>query len=99
MPGRVIIPPAVEDDIEAIGDYIAQDNPAAAMRFMEKLYRRCQSLEQFPHRGRPYGDRYRAISEGNYVIIYQIEDADNETRVIIVAAIHGARDIQRILGL
>ena len=69
------------------------------MHFMEKLYHRCRSLERFPHRGRPYGDRYRAISEGNYVIIYRIEEADNETRVIIVAAIHGARDIQRILGL
>ena len=99
MPVRVLIPPSVEAEIEAIGDYIAQDNPTAAMRFMEKLYQRCQSLDRFPHRGRPYGDRYRAISEGNYVIIYRTEEADGETRVIIVAAIHGARDIQRILGL
>ena len=99
MPVSVLIPPSVEAEIEAIGDYIAQDNPPAALRFMEKLYRRCQSLERFPHRGRTYGDRYRAISEGNYVIIYRTEDADSETRVIIVAVIHGARDIQRILGL
>jgi len=46
MPVRVIIPPAVEDDIEAIGDYIAQDNPPAALRFMEKLYRRCHTKYQ-----------------------------------------------------
>ena len=99
MPVSVLIPPSVEAEIAAIGDYIAQDNPTAAMRFMEKLYHRCQSLDRSPPRGRPYGDRYRAIGEGNYVIIYRTGEADNETRVIIVAAIHGARDIQRILGL
>ena len=97
MPVRVIIPPSVEAEIEAIGDYIAQDNPAAAMRFMERLYQRCKSLEHSPHRGKPYGDRYRGIRESNYMIIYRTEDGDDETRVIIVAAIHGARDIQRIL--
>jgi addiction module RelE/StbE family toxin len=99
MPVKVIIPPAVEDDIEAIGDYIAQDNPAAAMRLIEKLYQRCQSLEHSPHRGKPYGDRYRGIREGNYVIIYRTEEADSETLVIIVTVIHGARDLQRILEL
>ncbi len=35
----------------------------------------------------------------NYVVIYRTEEADSEARVIIVAAIHGARDIRRILGL
>ena len=43
MPVRVLIPPSVEAEIEAIGDYIAQDNPPAALRFMEKLYRRCHT--------------------------------------------------------
>ena len=99
MPVRVLIPPSVEAEIEAIGDDIAQDNPAAAIRFMEKLFHRCQSLDRFPNRGRPYGDRYRAISEGNYVINYRTEQADGETRVVIVAVIHGDRDIQRVLGL
>ena len=99
MPVSVLIPPSVEAEIEAIGDYIAQDNPTTAMRFMEKLYHRCQSLDRSPHRGRPYGDRYRAVSEGNYVIVYRTEEANSETRVIIVAVIHSARDIQQILGL
>ena len=99
MPVRVVLPPAVEDEIEAIGDYIAQDNPAAAKRLMEKLHLRCKSLEHSPHRGKPYGDRYRGIREGSYVIIYRTEEADSETLAIIVTVIHGARDIQRILGL
>ena len=65
MPVRVLVPPSVEAEIEAIGDYIAKDNPTAAMRFMEKLCHRCQSLDRFPDRGRPFGVRYRAVSEGS----------------------------------
>ena len=69
------------------------------MRLMENLYQRCESLEHSPLRGKPYGDRYRGIREGSYVIIYRTEEADNETLAIIVTVIHDARDIQRMLGL
>ncbi len=35
---KVSISPLAEQDIEAIGDYIAQDNPARAVSFVESLY-------------------------------------------------------------
>ena len=42
---------------------------------MERLSRRCQSLADFPERGRAYGPRYRAVNEGSYVIIYRVDPA------------------------
>ena len=97
MAHDVLIPPAVAAEIEAIGDWIAKDNPTAARRMMQRLYRRCRTLDRFPERGRPYGARYRALDEGPYVIVYRIEPEDR--RVIIVAVLHAARDIRRILGI
>lgn len=95
MTHEVLIPPKVAAEIEAIGDYIAQDNPGAAKRVMEALYRRCLSLDLFPERGRSYGNRYRAVNEGRYVVIYRVQPR----RVVVVAVMHGARDIKRILGV
>ena len=99
MAHEVLIPPKVAAEIEAIGDWIAQDNPAAARRLMERLYRRCLSLDEFPDRGRPYGPTFRAVNEGRSVIIYRVEPLPDHPRVIIVAVMHGSRDIRRILGI
>jgi toxin ParE1/3/4 len=99
MAHKVLIPPKVAAEIEAIGDWIAKDNPAAARSMIERLYRRCLSLDHFPERGRPYGASYRALSEGRYVIIYRVEPPPGQGRVVIVAVMHAARDIRRILGI
>jgi toxin ParE1/3/4 len=97
MAHDVLIPPAVAAEIEAIGDWIARDNPAAARRMIQRLKSRCLSLDRFPERGRPYGPRYRALNEGPYVVVYRTEP--DQRRVIIVAVLHAARDIRRILGI
>jgi plasmid stabilization system protein ParE len=99
MAHDVLIPPQVAAEIEAIGDYIAQDNPVAARAMMERLYRRCLSLDHFPERGRPYGPTYRAVNEGRYVIVYRVEPTPRQGRVVIVAVMHASRDIRRILGI
>lgn len=99
MAHEVLVPPKVAAEIEAIGDWIAQDNPAAARRMMERLYRRCLSLDHSPQRGRPYGAGYRAVNEGRYVILYRIDPTPGRDRVVIVAVMHGSRDIRRILGI
>jgi plasmid stabilization system protein ParE len=95
MAHEVLIPP----EVAAIGDWIAQDNPAAARTMMERPYRRCLSLDHLPERGRPYGAIYRAVNEGHYVIIYRIDPTSGEGRVVIVAVMHASRDIRRILGI
>ena len=99
MAHEVLIPPKVQAEIEAIGDWIARDNPPAARRMIERLYRRCLSLDHFPERGRAYGANYRAVNECRYVIIYRVESQPGQGRVVIVAVLHASRDIRRILGV
>jgi plasmid stabilization system protein ParE len=99
MAHKVLIPPKVAAEIEVIGDWIARDNPAAARTMIERLYRRCLSLDHFPERGRPYGANYRAVNEGRYVIIYRVESQPGQGSVVIVAVLHASRDIRRILGI
>ena len=70
-----------------LGDWIARDNPQAARAMTERLYRRCQSLDLFPERGRPYGNRYRAVDERPNVIIYRIDQTPAHGHVIIVAVL------------
>lgn len=93
MTHEVLIPPKAVAEIEAIADYIAQDDPGAAARVVWALYERIQSLDTFPERGRRYGPRYRAVNEGAYVIFYRVETA----QVVVVAVMHGARDIAALL--
>ena len=40
-------------DLEAIGDYIARDNPAAAARVVTDILDRTDRLAKHPHIGRP----------------------------------------------
>jgi len=39
-------------DLEAIADYIALDNPAAACRFVERVFQSVERLERFPRSGK-----------------------------------------------
>jgi plasmid stabilization system protein ParE len=39
---------AAEADLEAIGHYIAQDNPARALSFVQGLSRSCMGLPDMP---------------------------------------------------
>ena len=86
-----------ERDLEHIGDWIARDNPARAITFIEEIRRACIDLTDFPERFplvaryESQGVRYRAI--GNYLIFYRAELG----KVVILHVIHGARDYSVIL--
>jgi len=96
--GRVLVPPAVEADIERIGDYIAaRHSPQAGRSLVTRLHRRCQTLSSSPQRGAQYDARRRYLVEGSYRIFYRIEETADETLVVIVAVVHGSRDIERVL--
>lgn len=45
---RLTISPVAEQDIEAIGDLIAQDNPTRALSFTEALYQQCCLIGENP---------------------------------------------------
>ena len=86
-----------EHDLEAIGDYIARDNPARAISFLRELREQCRSLADMPQRV-PLVPRYEAAGvrrrgHGNYLIFYRIE-AD---KIVIIHILHGAQDYSAIL--
>ena len=78
----VLFTPLAETDLEEIGDYIAQDNPARALTFIQDIRAQCQKVGKSPlaYRARPeLGDDIRSCPFGNYVIL----------------VLHGAMDLPR----
>jgi plasmid stabilization system protein ParE len=77
-----------------IHDYIAEDNPEAAVRVVEDIYEKVQILGQFPELGHRY-DRHpdqhiRILLYGHYRIAYLIKTDGN---IDILGVFHGALDI------
>ena len=87
-----------EADLEAIGDYIARDNPTRAVTFVEEIVERCERLGQRPYafalvpRYTHLGIRKRTF--GSYVIFYRVTDDIVE----ILHVLNAARDYDTILG-
>jgi toxin ParE1/3/4 len=80
------------DDLLDIWRAIAADNPAAADRVYDRLFRSFMLLERFPGAGRrrpEIADAARSLVERPYVILYRLEPAG----VQIVRVVHGARDL------
>ena len=65
-------------DLDAITDYIALDNPAAAARFVAKVFESVERLEQFPHSGKCPSELpdspYREAVVSPCRIFYRVED-------------------------
>lgn len=93
----VEITAAAEADLEAIGDYIARDNPARALSFVRDLGRCCLELADHPEawplvpRYESHGIRRRV--QGRYLIFYQLLP----DRVTILHILNGAMDVEAIL--
>jgi plasmid stabilization system protein ParE len=86
-----------EQDLEAIGDYIARDNPRRAISFLRELREQCLGLAEMPKRF-PLVKRYEAggvrhRSHGNFLIFYRIE----AEKIVIIHILHGAQDYRAIL--
>lgn len=90
---RYRISPLAEQDLEAIGDFIAQDNPHRALTFIAELRKQCAKITASPKscRLRPeLGDNIRSFAYGNYVIFFQ----EGMEGFCIVRILHGAMDIE-----
>jgi toxin ParE1/3/4 len=86
-----------EYDLETIGDYIARDNPARALSFLQELRSKCLGLTDMPERF-PLVPRYEA--EGvrrrvhrDYLIFYRVD----REKVVILHILHGAQNYSAIL--
>ena len=83
-------------DLRDIKAYITKHGTTrAAVRWIQTLRKKCQSVADTPGTGRPRDDLdpgLRSVAVGNYVIFYREESG----RVDIVHILHGARDIERL---
>ncbi len=89
---RVEISPLAERDLEAIGDYIADDNPPRALSFVVELRTLCAKIAKTPQAfsARPeLGKGIRSCAHVNYTIFFTATKA----RLSIVRVLHGAMDI------
>jgi toxin ParE1/3/4 len=85
-----------EDDLEAIADYIAQDNSVRAVSFVQELRKQCLAIGQFPNahtRFTELGQDARIMPYKNYVVLYRVLD----DAVSIERIIQGARDILNLI--
>src|SRR5438067_9012640 len=79
-------------DLDEIWSYIAQDNPAAADKFISAFFTRFANLAAMPKMGRlreELSHDLRSFSAVRYVIFYRLK----EDGVEIVRVLHGARNI------
>ena len=85
--------PQAENDLEMIGDFIAQDSPSRALSFVRELRAQCVKITRSPrgYRQRPELQKnLRSCAYGNYVIFFTEDGA----LVQIMRILHGAMDIK-----
>jgi len=90
---QLVFLPKAEQDLEAIGDHIALNNPRRAASFVRELQAQCRKLAMSPKAYRPrpeLGKGLRSCAHGNYLILY----AESDGLVQIVRILHGAMDIE-----
>ena len=89
---RIIRAPAAKADAVEIWAYIAEDNPSAADRLLDRFDKIFRSLATQPHLGKAVDELHpglRFFPMGSYLVFYRpLEDG-----VEIVRLLHGARDI------
>jgi toxin ParE1/3/4 len=94
---RLAFSPLAIADLESIGDFIAEDNPEAARRFVGELRERCSRILNAPLGGAPrqeLGDGLRSVPFGRYVIFYDVV----QKIVTVQRVLHSARDIGAIFS-
>jgi toxin ParE1/3/4 len=83
-------------DLTGIGQYIAQDNPARALSFIDEMTAKFRIVAErplsFPARDDWHPD-LRSSLHRPYVIVFRVTD----DHVDIVRIFHGARDIPNLL--
>ncbi|AHF91299.1 plasmid stabilization protein [Opitutaceae bacterium TAV5] len=94
---RYHLTPVALADATSIQDYIAQDSPGAAVRWLDALEQLLSRLAENPQMGRPREElrpRLRSIPLGRYVVFYR----ESKRGVEIIRVLHSARDIQTLFS-
>ncbi len=86
---KIIWSPLAIERASEIAEYIAQDKPAAAEKWIDTVFAKVEILSSTPEIGRIVPEirnsQFRELIYGNYRIIYRIE----EKRISILTIRHG----------
>ena len=85
-------------DLEAIVDYIAAENPRAALAIWDEIENQVERLARYPHSGRigrVDGTRELVVTRTPYIVGYRLD----EDAVLILRVLHGARQWPDEIGL
>lgn len=100
---RIVVLPRAKGDLQEIDDYLAAANAAAADRFAENVRKTLQLQASLPTPGSPWHSLNPALAglrwtrvKGfrKYLIFMRIE----ESVLYVVRVLHGARDLEPLLG-
>jgi len=74
---NIVWSPLAVDRASEIADYIAQDKPSAAEKWIETVFSKVEQLRSAPEIGRIVpeirNNQFRELIYGNYRVIYRIE--------------------------
>jgi toxin ParE1/3/4 len=86
---KVVWSPLAIDRASEIAEYIAQDKPLAANKWINTVFSKVEQLQSSPEIGRVVpeikNDQFRELIYGNYRIIYRIE----KKQISILTIRHG----------
>ena len=86
-----------DSDLEAIGDWIALDDPLRAVSFVREIRKAAGTLARYPRRNPilpGFAPEVRKKVHGQYLILYRVRERELQ----ILRVVHGARELTEILG-
>jgi toxin ParE1/3/4 len=72
---RCVLSRKAEDDLEAIADYIACDNPRRALTYITEIRERCHTIISYPEIAplrEEFGTGIRMVPFGRYLLFYTV---------------------------
>ena len=88
--------PKALEDLEAIGDYIAADNPFRAVSFINDIKDVCARVAEQPRAYRRRDDLAKGLRQaihGRYLILF----TNDPEGIVIERVVHGARRLDDLL--
>ncbi len=90
---RIFYLPVAQGDLIDIFQYIQEDDPEAAARFVDRIDKAVSKLERHPKLGSVPADErlgrlgYRMLVVNNYIVFYVVKKSEVEVRRVV----HGKR--------
>jgi len=88
----IVITESAYADLEDIENYISQDSPAIARKFISKIFNKIDQLYQFPESGKFVPEindhSIRELLLNKYRMVYQLSD---DSKISVLRIVHGSR--------